>query len=436
MSTSLGIAAVTAVLRDILTNRVASDPAASAIGSVTVSCGAPDRIDLTGSADPNQINLFLYQVTQNPGWANTDLPSRNSSGQRIKNPPLALDLHFLISVYGAQPYFAELLLGEVVQEFYERPVPDRQIIDRALNPSSPPSGFPTQLAQSGLSRQIERIRIIPEALNSEEVSKLWSALQACYRTTVAYQVCTVLIESSAPSRPALPVRRILGYSFTYAVPAIHTVESADGPGVPIVAGSSIVIKGVNFTGENLGLMLQELDISAQILDKTENRIELTLPDPLPSGIHAGVNTFRVVNREPISDPVQLRNTSFSNPGVFIITPTLGTIVPTVTSMETMDSQTYKSGSFQVTFSPPILSEQKVALLLNPLNPSTPGCRAYRFQLPDGNEIVAPSSEASTVAASFSRVAAGTYMVRIEIDRAASMLTIDSGGVFNGPVVVI
>jgi hypothetical protein len=42
-------------------------------------------------------------------------------------------------------------------------------------------------------------------LNTEEVSKLWTAVQSHYRPTAAYVATVVLIESTLPARAALPV---------------------------------------------------------------------------------------------------------------------------------------------------------------------------------------------------------------------------------------
>ena len=91
MSSPLAIAAVTAVLKDVLNNGFV-DHDLSTVGSFSVTAVPPDRIT-TGATEPNQLNLFLYQVTPNQGWRNADLPSRDSNGERVTNPPLALDLH-------------------------------------------------------------------------------------------------------------------------------------------------------------------------------------------------------------------------------------------------------------------------------------------------------------------------------------------------------
>ena len=104
--------------------------------SVTVSVLAPDRVVPPSASEASQINLFLYLVTPNPGWRNEQLPSRDASGrQRLTNPPLALDLHYLLSVYSGGDLHAEILLGYAMQLLHEMPVLTRDAIRTALNPS-------------------------------------------------------------------------------------------------------------------------------------------------------------------------------------------------------------------------------------------------------------------------------------------------------------
>jgi hypothetical protein len=196
VSTSPAIAAVSAVLRGLLESRLAGDPVASVMGSVTVSLLPPDRVSLVGANDPNQVNLFLQQVSLNSAGSNVDLPSRDAGdGRASAAPPLRLDLRYLVTVFGASPLYSEILLGECMLALHEHPVLTRSVIERTLAPTVPSAGFPALLAQSGLADQIECIRITPFTLSSEDVSRLWSAMQAPYRTTVAYQVTTVVIES-------------------------------------------------------------------------------------------------------------------------------------------------------------------------------------------------------------------------------------------------
>ena len=200
MSNALAIAAVTAALKDLIGNGLLSLDLSS-IGSVTVSALPPDRI-ATGQTEPNQLNLFLYQVTPNIGWRNQALPARDGSGARIGNAPLALDLHYMLSAYGAQDLSAEALLGLAMQFLHETPMLSRAQLRTVLGPPSPPFG---NLSALSLADQIEWLKITPQFLGAEELSKLWTAMQARYRPSMAYQVSVVLIESDAATRAALPV---------------------------------------------------------------------------------------------------------------------------------------------------------------------------------------------------------------------------------------
>ncbi|MCY1354847.1 hypothetical protein D9M68_327580 [compost metagenome] len=211
MSSALAIAGVTAVLRDRLNDGLVNHNVAGLLGStVTVSVLAPDRVVPADGTETSQLNLFLYQVSPNASWRNQGLPSHAADGrQRLSNPPLALDLHYLISAYSGGDLHAEILLGYAMQLMHEFPVITREMIRTALTPS-PDLGIVLPpalraLADCGLADQIEQLRITPQTLNTEESSKLWAATQSSLRPTAAYLVSVVLIEARQPTRVPLPV---------------------------------------------------------------------------------------------------------------------------------------------------------------------------------------------------------------------------------------
>jgi hypothetical protein len=212
MSSALAIASVTAVLRDLLHNGLIDQDVTASLGDVRVTALPPDRIT-TGDHEQSQLNLFLYQVTPNAAWRNVSLPSRDGRGESIAAPPLAVDLHYLISAYGAQDFHAEILLGYAMQLLHETPVLGREAIRTALGAASlvtAGSGLPATLAAlstSALADQVEQLKITPQNLNTEETSKLWTALQARYRAAAAYHVSVVLIDSRQRVRAPLPVLR-------------------------------------------------------------------------------------------------------------------------------------------------------------------------------------------------------------------------------------
>lgn len=211
MSSALAIAGVTAVMRDLLNDGLINHNAAGTLGSsVSVSVGPPDRVIAANGDESSQLNLFMYQVTPNAGWSNDSLPSRDASGrQRLTNAPLALNLHYLLSAYGSQDLHREILLGYAMQLFHEMPILSRKAIQVALNPSpSTGTDLPPALralADSGLENQVEQIKITPEYLSTEEISKLWTATQSHLRPTAAYMASVVLIEATQPTRIPLPV---------------------------------------------------------------------------------------------------------------------------------------------------------------------------------------------------------------------------------------
>lgn len=202
MSSHYAIAAVSAVLRRLLST---APDGLAAFGNVTVTALPPDRVQLTPN-EPSQLNLFMYQVTPNQGWRNVGMPSHSTSGERLTNPPLALDLHYLLTAYGAEEFFAEALLGYGMQVLHDVPILTRPFI-RNTWPADELTLPEEAMAASELADQIEQIKISPQYLTNEELSKLWTAFQAKYRPSMGYQISVVLLESARPTRSPLPVLR-------------------------------------------------------------------------------------------------------------------------------------------------------------------------------------------------------------------------------------
>ena len=120
---------------------------------------------------------------------------------RLKNPPLALDLHYLLTAYGSEDWEAEALLGYALLILHENPVLTRNDISTAiakLPTNDPGNPLSTPLGTVGLADQIEMLKITPATLGREEMAWLWTALKADYRPTFPFQVSVVLIRSQNP----------------------------------------------------------------------------------------------------------------------------------------------------------------------------------------------------------------------------------------------
>ena len=277
MSNALAIAAVTATLKYMINDRLAGYDL-STIGSVSVTAMPPDRVD-TGTADPDQLNLFLYQVTPNLGWRNVGLPSRDASGNKLTNAPLAIDLHYILTAYGSQDLNAEILLGYAMQILHETPMLTRAQLTTALS-STPlvdgsilPGPFGTEAAVD-LANQVEQVKISPVFLSMEDLSKMWTAMQAKYRPTMAYMISVILIQATDSTPAALPVLTI-GPNNTgpvvgaAGVPVLSSVQPAASPLLPAARlGDQLLLTGANLNNQG--------PVTAQLEDAQANIIQ-TLP---------------------------------------------------------------------------------------------------------------------------------------------------------------
>jgi len=388
MSGPLAIAGVTAVLKDVLNNGLIDHDLAT-VGSFSVTAVPPDRIT-TGTQEPNQLNLFLYQVTPNQGWRNAGLPSRDSGGERVSNPPLALDLHYLLTAYGAQDFNAEILLGYALQIFHETPVLSRRDIRAALGSPAPvgtgllPSTF-GNLSALDLADQIEQIKITPHYLTTEELSKLWTAMQARYRQSMAYQVSVVLIQSTKLTKTALPVlsrgkddRGVDAaanvVSLFPLLESIHIGPVEDAGIEPLPSsypraelGLQLILQGQNLAGDSVRvefkhtryaepghpLFLEPISIPILPADCTKSSIKLTLPADSAAQTAWRTGLYSVVVRV-----ARGAEEHHSNDKLLGLAPRINAIAP-----PNPIARVGTNATLTLTCSPQVLIEQTATLLL-------------------------------------------------------------------------
>lgn len=372
MTTALGIAGVTATLRDLLTEGIINHNVSGVLGTtVSVSVLAPDRVVPANGTETSQLNLFLYQVSPNPGWRNEGLPSRDAAGRRLTNAPLALNLHYLLSAYSGGDLNAELLLGYAMQWLHETPVLTREMIRTALTPSPLP-GTPLEraLEASGLADQVELIKITPDYLNTEEMSKLWTATQSHLRPTAAYVASVVLIEASAPVRSPLPVltrgpvdpvsQRDRGVVVEAGLePPLPTLEAVTPPGGQPVArlGEIIDLTGHHLDGTGRTVLLGndrfaiEQNISA-LLTGGGGLLQFSIPVVQAADFPVGI--YRVgarMLRPGETDPRETNRLAV-------------TIAPEITGLPiNVARDGAGTASFTINFHPALRAGQSVALVL-------------------------------------------------------------------------
>jgi len=309
MSSALGLSAVTAVLQCLLYSVYHNSN--SVLANVKVSGVAPDLVagsqGANGSDAQLQVNVFLHQVTPNAALRNIGFPTLAADGStRLSNPPLALDLHYLLTVYASQDGEAEALLGYAVQLLTDNPVLTRSQIRAILAgvPASNPLAGATLLGASGLADQIEMLKISPATLGREEMAWLWTALKSDYRPTFPFQVSVVLIQTPTQVTSPLPVltRTVKAQpNFLPVGPVLSSVSPPNGSAAAL-PGDTVAVAGTNFTGANaVSLVNARLGFSQTLpllAGGTDSSIAFKVPNPQPptsppTDIPAGVYLLSV-----------------------------------------------------------------------------------------------------------------------------------------------
>ncbi len=400
MSNALAMSAVTAVLQYFL-NLVYNNPEAP-FGSVSVTAIAPDIIQISSSGGPSstlQVNLFLHQVTHNAAWRNVGMPSLGADGTTpLTNPPLALDLHYLMTAYASQDSEAEGLLGYGILFLHENGILRRGQIRAALSAIPPSNPLSTVLGTSGLADQIELIKVTPATLGKEEMAWLWTALKADYRPTYPFQASVVLIDPQLPVSLALPV---LSRNLTVkpgpppqlfqVQPPSNQAAAAPGDTVSLTGQSLVGASAVVLVNPRLGIQYPPITPASV----TNTQVSFVAPDD-PANLPAGVYSVRVV---------------FENGGVVVqSTNSLAiALAPTILAAPAPTAVANLSGTLVTLHcDPQVLPNQSVSLALAstsvPAQPFTAQTDTPSFQFPT--------------------LAHGAYLARLRVDGVDSPVSVN------------
>jgi hypothetical protein len=391
VSNYLAIAATTATLRALLIDK---------LGIPDVTASAPDKAR-DSSATVNQVNLFLYQTSPSAAWRNMDMPRQLKPGE-TGHPPLPLTLSYLLTAYSGDQtdeVKSQILLGRAMSALHDHPLLDKTEIKNATG---------NDLPDSDLHDQIERIRITHEPLPLEELSKLWTACQTHYRTSAAYQVSVVLIESTRPAATPLPVlargkddtgvasQADVGSPF----PALLGLVLPAGQQSARV-GEPVTLQGLHLDGDTVTVSLSNprLDGPLQnptavtITDKTETEIKIKLKDP--ALWVAGFYTVSVIVKT--GDDVRTTNEL-----PLTVAPEIVTALPltnVVRAPVTFDA------TIPLQVSPEVRPGQRASLLIG------------------NREVAADAHTAQTGSLTFvvKNAPEGTYYLRLRIDGVDSLL---------------
>ena len=259
MSASTAIGLVSQSLRNLLLGEMQSRP------RVEVTILAPDEV-----GSQRRINLFLYQVQENPTFKNMDWQLMPGSADILMPPPLSLNLFYLMTPYAKNDAqtgnaAAHEILGEAMRVFYENPV------------------VPQEYLEEGLENAREQIQIIQNTLDMEELARVWSTFTQPFRLSILYQISVVQLDVAPESERPMPQRvREIGIPDVRAPfnpPVVDEITPRSGP-----AGTEITFRGQHLVGWRAYVRV----MGRSILDGqelTQDQFTVTLPTNLPPGFH-------------------------------------------------------------------------------------------------------------------------------------------------------
>jgi len=122
------------------------------------------------------LSLYLYRVTMNEYLRN--VPRLNQAFDT--NTPLAVDLHYLLTVWANNSLAEQTILTWAMRELYRRPILDQSSLSSEANWSTS-----------------DVIQLIPAELSNEDIMRIWDALDPPYHLSVSYIARVVRIDLDA-----------------------------------------------------------------------------------------------------------------------------------------------------------------------------------------------------------------------------------------------
>lgn len=394
MSNSLAIAAVTATLRNLLTQGLTSE---ADLADTTVTMQPLDRARTNGQTS-NQMNLFLYHVLPSAAWRNTDPPWVIRPGE-TGTPPIGLNLFYLLTAFGrdndTQRPFSHQLLGRAIGILNDHPLLGADEIQAALT-------------NNDLWKQVERIRITLQPFSVEEIAKLWTGFQTQYRLSIAYEVAVVLIDSRRVSQAPLPIltrgRDDAGIlAQPNLLPPFPTLDQVQLPRRQISAnlGDTILLTGHMLDGDTVEVQFTNGSWTAPKLVVASVQSSQTISVVLPTD---GANW-------PAGNYMLAAQISRKGAPPVITNRLPLAVAPRITNTLPLTVKRVRgTATLKLTCSPELLPRQTVALLL--------GSQVL--------EIPSPLSPSGQITVLVPGVLPGDYWIRLRVDGIDSQLVDRSG----------
>ncbi|MDR4492323.1 MAG: DUF4255 domain-containing protein [Candidatus Nitrosocosmicus sp.] len=418
MGNFLSIAAVTKILRFLIQKNIDED---------LVQEGATERVNVISKPineipvrTEDGVNIFLYQISPNTAYRNSDLPFRDSSGVIVKDPIYTgVDLNYIITAYSRQSdnnvnVSDQKFLASIVMALHQYGVISKKLIRQIIfdQDGQPRQGF-EDIEKMDIDRQPENIKITINSLTLDEISKLWSsfAKDVPYMTSISINVGVIILDKTIPSVEPLPVQERKLYTYQNRTPKIISVEPrqleySDEPIINIL-GKNLFARDVVI---DFGYYL-DVNEMPNPLYKSDDKLTVTVPpEPETNKISLGPKTVQVVQPLNIGKPESLHSGFKSNVFLFEIVPRL---INYTRSNEQPNLLT-------VIFEPPITFEDDVNILIGTFK----AIKAIPVPMAGGG-MISPNEVKFELPQFPDKYMNRNYPIRIQINGVSSLIRIEN-----------
>jgi hypothetical protein len=404
MSNFLAVATVTAAIQQLL-----GQPAADDVPGATVST---DRPDTKKNQTAPQINVYLYHVTPNAFARDLDLPTRRSDGTLTQRPQAALDLHYLLTFYGDDKELEpQRLLGSAVRTLHTQSVLSRDLVTSVIAASNDNPPIHPSLVTTDLADALDVVRICPDPLELESLSKLWSVFfQTPYALSTAYTASVVFLENESVVTTGPPVVTPVLTVFPMPHPTVESVTVSGEAFAPITADRTVVLTGTQLRGDETAVRIGGVDLTPASVSAT--RLVVNLSSAPAGSLRAGMTAVQVVLARLVGQPPEPRGEVLSP--VFPVQ-----LHPKVVAVA------HSAGVLTVTADVTIGARQRAAVQL--LETTTGTVAAVR-------EVGERTGDATSVQVSATGIAPDTYGVVLQLDGVSSPVALDGAGHVTSPTV--
>jgi hypothetical protein len=408
MSNFLAVATVSAALQRLLTPSVSA-----AVPGAEVWV---DRSDVNRTK--SGVNIYLYRSSIDAIRRNEELPARRDDGTLRVRPKVAASLHYLLTFHGKDDELVpQRLMGATLATLHTRPIMSRTLIDAVNDEAADPNGMHKYLALNDLLDADELVRVSPDPMSLDDLSKLWSVFfQSAYQLSATYIASAVLLEETLETPiPSPPVTQPQLSVRALQKPTILSARNLADARAPVLSDSVLSIEGSGLRGDRTLVRIGPSEVTPGDADTRATSVQVQMATA--TGLRAGWQPVIVAHEWLVGDPALPRGGETSNAVGLFVAPKIALNVTATQIGLTSDLS--------------IGRRQQVSVsLLNRTTGTTARSIDVADRDADTNSVSVPRPAASA------ELPAGQYGVTLNVDGAQSPVNRNASGTITSPLVTV